>query len=309
MHGLDRPLPADIGLGPVRPVQHRAAQRLDRGALDQLARQRRHGGVVAVGLVGLQHGELGVVRGVHALVPEVAPDLVDLLDAPDEQPLEVELQRDPQVQVQVVGVDVGGEGPCVRPAVYPLQDGRLDLEEPAVVELFADRPRRCGPDFGHPARLRIDDQVQVALPYPRLRIGEPVVFLGQRAERLGRDREAVRQHRKLAPPRRDHLALDADVVAEINVALPAGEPVLADPVGRDHHLNVPGAVADGGETQLAADPGQHHPADNAYPFASGGVRLQALVAGPHLADRVGTGKAHRVGVGARRKQPLALGQP
>ena len=117
----------------------------------------------------------------------------------------------------------------------------------------------------------------------------------------------VAKGRAFAPPRRDHLALAADVVAEVTDALPVGEHVLADPVGRDHHLDVPGTVADRGETQLPADPGQHHPADNSHPLTGVGVRLQALVAGPHLSDRVGTRKAHRVRVGARRKQPLALG--
>jgi len=42
------------------------------------------------------------VRGVRALVAEVPADLEDLLDPSDNQALEVQLERDPQVDVHVV---------------------------------------------------------------------------------------------------------------------------------------------------------------------------------------------------------------
>ena len=54
--------------------------------------------VVGVGLVPLEHRELGVVLGRDALVAEVLADLVDALEAADDQPLEVELGGDPQVE-------------------------------------------------------------------------------------------------------------------------------------------------------------------------------------------------------------------
>ena len=93
------PLPADVVLAAVRAANHRAAQRGTRGVLDQLPGKRGHRVVVAVGLVRLEHRELGVVGGVHALVAEFPADLVDLLDAADDQPLEVKLQRDAQEQL------------------------------------------------------------------------------------------------------------------------------------------------------------------------------------------------------------------
>ena len=62
-----------------------------------------------VGLVQLEHGELGVVPRRHALVAEVAVDLVDALEAADDQALEVQLRRDAQEQVEVERVVVGHE--------------------------------------------------------------------------------------------------------------------------------------------------------------------------------------------------------
>ena len=65
--------------------------------------------VVGVGLVPLEHRELGVVLVGDALVAEVLAELVDAVDAADDEALEVELGRDPQVEVAVERVVVGGE--------------------------------------------------------------------------------------------------------------------------------------------------------------------------------------------------------
>jgi hypothetical protein len=44
-----------------------------------------------------------------ALVAEVLAELVDLVYAPHDQPLQVQLGGDPQVEVPIEGVVVGGE--------------------------------------------------------------------------------------------------------------------------------------------------------------------------------------------------------
>ena len=90
--------------------------------------------VVGIGLVELQHGELGIVGPVHALVPEVVPDLVHPLESAHQQPLEVQLVGDPEVQRHVERVVVGHERPRRGAAVQRLEHRRLDLEEPALVE-------------------------------------------------------------------------------------------------------------------------------------------------------------------------------
>ena len=94
--------------------------------------------VVGVGLVPLEHRELGVVLWRDALVAEVLAELVDAIDPADDEPLQVELGRDPQVEVAVEGVVVGGERARQGAAVERLQDRRLDLDEAVVVEPAAD---------------------------------------------------------------------------------------------------------------------------------------------------------------------------
>ena len=95
--------------------------------------------VVGVRLVELEHRELGVVLGRDALVAEDPADLVDAVEAAHDQPLEVELRRDAQVEVHVERVVVGHERPRRRAAGDRLHHRRLDLEEAARVEERADR--------------------------------------------------------------------------------------------------------------------------------------------------------------------------
>ena len=71
-----------------------------RDAGDQLLAALGDVVVVRVRLVPLEHRELGVVLERHALVAEVLADLVHALEPADDQPLEVELGRDPQVEVR-----------------------------------------------------------------------------------------------------------------------------------------------------------------------------------------------------------------
>ena len=109
-----------------------------RDAGDHLFDHARDVVVVGVGLVGLEHGELGVVLPGDALVAEDAADLVDAVVAADDEPLEVQLQRDAQEEVLVEGAVVRDEGRGGGAAGLRLQHRRLDLDEAAVVEEAAD---------------------------------------------------------------------------------------------------------------------------------------------------------------------------
>ena len=90
--------------------------------------------VVGVRLVALEHRELGVVLGRHALVAEDPSDLEHLVDASDDEPLEVELEGDPEIHVDVEGVVVGEERRGKRSPGLVLQHRRLDLDVAAILE-------------------------------------------------------------------------------------------------------------------------------------------------------------------------------
>ncbi len=94
--------------------------------------------VVRVGLVELEHRELGVVLRAHALVAEVAIDLVDAVESADDKALEIKLRRDAQEQILVERVVVGAEGPRRRAAGDLLHHRRFDFQVAALVEESAD---------------------------------------------------------------------------------------------------------------------------------------------------------------------------
>ena len=106
VHELDpRPRPRQVDLvaaeGRLRPARRRLCC-----ALDQRLQPLHRVAVVGVRLVPLELRELRRVLVGDAFVAEVLRELVHPLEASDDQPLEVELVRDPQVEVAVEEVGV-----------------------------------------------------------------------------------------------------------------------------------------------------------------------------------------------------------
>ena len=115
-----------------------------------------------------------------ALVAEVLADLVDALETTDDQPLQVELGRDPQVEVGVELVVVRHERMREGAAVARLQHRGLDLDEPVGIQVAPDRGDDAAAHEEVGARLLVHQQVEVALAVARLRVGEAVEGVGQR---------------------------------------------------------------------------------------------------------------------------------
>ena len=110
----------------------------------------------------------------------------------------MQLGRDPQVQLQVVGVDVGLERAGVGPAVDELEDRRLDLDEATGVQRVADAADHGRARVGDVACLGPHDQVDVARPHPGLGVGEALALVGQRPQRLAGELQRLGAHGQLA---------------------------------------------------------------------------------------------------------------
>ena len=200
---------------------------------DHLLDHRHHVVVVDVGLVGLEHRELGVVLEAHALVAEVLADLVDLVEAADDAALEVQLGGDAQVEVALERVVVGDERPRQGAAVERLQDRRLDLDEAAPVEEAADGAMMRARLTNTSRDVGVGHEVEVALAVAGLHVAEAVELLGQRAQRLGEQHPRGDAHDELAAARAQDRALGADEVAEVDVlAAPRSAPRRGRRAGR-----------------------------------------------------------------------------
>ena len=226
------------------------ADGLARDRREHLLGHRHQLAVLAVGLVELEHRELGVVLGRNPLVPEVAVDLVDALEAADGQPLEIQLRRDAQEQLHVERVVMRHERPRQRAAGDRLHHRRLDLEIAAGVQERADRRQHPAAHLEHLARIGIDDQIEIALAVAGLDVGQAVPLLGQREEALGQELERRRPDRQLVGLGAEQAALDADEVAEVE-QLEHREVALGQRVLPDVDLDLRAAVREDQEVRLA----------------------------------------------------------
>jgi len=202
------------------------------------------------------------VLGRHALVAEVAIDLVDPLEAADDETLEIELRCDAQVQIHVERVVVRLEGPRNGAAGNRLHHRRLDLQKAPRVEEGAqplDQPCAQQEDL---AGLGVDDEVDVALAIPGLDVLEAVPLLRKRTQRFGEERERLHGQRELTRPRAEHAAGDADEIADVQIAERCE--VVAQLVGAGVQLDAARAVHEMRECRLAVithgdePPGEAH---------------------------------------------------
>ena len=135
-------------------------------------------------------------------------------------------------------------------AGFGVQHRRLDLDEAALVQRAPEAGDDLVADLERPLRLGVDDQVGVALTEPGVDVAEAVPLVGQRPHRLGQQLDRLGLDRQLALAGGHDRAVHADPVAEVE-PLDRCERVVADDRLRDEQLDVAGAVADGGEHQLA----------------------------------------------------------
>ena len=88
----------------------------------------------------------------EAFVAEVAADLIDAIQAADEQPLEVKLQRDAQIKITAERVMVGNE----RGGCSEKPDRRVVLQplwqESIKMSVIGDGRGKGGLDAGQPRR-------------------------------------------------------------------------------------------------------------------------------------------------------------
>ena len=152
-----------------------------------------------------------------ALVAEVLPDLVHALEAADDQPLEVELARDPEVEILVEQVRARDERLCEAAAVARLQQRRLHLDETVLVEGAADRRHHARAEDRVGARLPVHQQVEVPAPVALLDLRHAVEGVGQRRPDGRQELQLVDDQARLTAPAPGRAADRTDDVAEVQV--------------------------------------------------------------------------------------------
>ena len=223
----------------------------------QVLGEAHHVAVVGVGLVQLEHGELGVVAGGQPLVAEHPTDLEDALEAPHHQALQVQLRGDAQVELDVEGVVVGGEGLGQRPAGDGVQHRGLHLHEPPVLQPAPGQAHHLAAQGEGPPRPVVGPQVDVALAVAQVGVGDAAPLVAEAPAGAGQQLPAGHLHRQLAATGLHHLTGGAHPVPE-RQAHQVLEALGA--LGQGEQLHGAGGVAQLGEGQAPLVAQQHHPA-------------------------------------------------
>ncbi len=135
-----------------------------------------------------------------------------------------------------------------------LQHRRLDLHEAALDHEAPDRRDHPGAYLEHAPRLRIHDQIDVALPVARFEIGETVELVGQRSQALGQQLGLTQHDVEIALAGFVHRAAAGNDIADIP-ALDIRQQLIGQALLVDVELDLPGDVLNHDERAALA----HHP--------------------------------------------------
>ena len=269
-----------------RNVVDRCPACVERDSLEQLLDPVHRVVEVGVRLVPFEHRELGLVLVRDALVAEVLADLVHPLEAADDEPLEVELGRDSEVEVGLQLVRVRDERVRERSAVARLQHRRLHLDEALGVEVAPDRRHDLRAQEEDLARVLVHEQVEVALAIAGLRVGETVERVRKGAPVPREDRQLVDRERRLASSGLRGPSRGADDVAQMHVD-------VARAAGVAHELDAPGAVDQVEEDELPHLAARHDAPGETSHFAELASGVDPFGRGANVRDRVPIRKSLR----------------
>ena len=135
--------------------------------------------VVAVSFIELKHRELRVVVSRKTLVAKIAVDLIDAVQATDDQALEVQLRSNPKKQVHIQCIVVSQEWASHRTAVQRLHHGCLHFDIVPSREGLTQGTDNPVASYKCVSYGIVTDQIQGSLPVPDLDILQPMKFLWQ----------------------------------------------------------------------------------------------------------------------------------
>ena len=276
-------------------VDHRRTDRVARRVHDQRLGQLHHVGDIAERLVRLHHRELGVVGGIHPLVAERPADLENSVEATDDQPLEVELGGDAQVQREVEGVVVSHERPGVGAAGLDVKDRCLHFDEPTVEQCRAEARHDGMTDLEDPSGVGVDGEVGVPLPIANIRVGESMPLVGKRAKRLGEQHEVLDLDGDLAGTGCHHRPGGSDPITSVE-GLDVRELFVADHRLGDEQLEVDAAIGDREEHELAGVALEHQAPGDRHGDVGLGARSELGAELAHIRRAVHAVEAVRIGL-------------
>ena len=206
----------------------------------------------------------------ESFVAKDTADLIHTLESADQQPLQMQLQRDAEEHIAVERIVVRLKRTRVAAAGNLLQHGGLDIDEATLIEQATNGGDDLRTGSKNGAHLGIGDQVHVPLPVANLHVLQAMPFLGQRAQRFRQQPKRMHFERDLAPFGAENGPRDANDVTEVEVGEPR-ELLLAEEVAVGHQLDPAMPVLQVCEDQSALLPLDHQAAGDRNGFGPLGL--------------------------------------
>ena len=242
------------------------------------------------------------MQPIHSLVAKILTELPDFLQAADDQPLEVQLIGNPQIQIGVELVVMRDKRHRRAAAVQRLQDRSLDLDKPLLGQELPDDGDDAGTELHRLADVGVDDQVDIALAVAGLLVGQAMIFFRQRVKRFGEKLKRIHGYRLFAGAGDKQGAGQADDIPQVKQAEQAPQG-LADGILFDIPLQSPELILEMEEGRFPHDPNRHDPSGQRY---HGGLFRQRIEVAEDLLGRVGAVKSVRKRVYPYRFELLQL---
>ena len=132
---------------------------------------------VDVCLVVLQHCEFRIMLSTETLVSEIPIQLINLLEAPDQTPLDGKFLRDTQIEIHVKSMMMSHKRSRVCPAWNRLHNWRLNLKVPAFIQEPSQCANCCRPFAKNVPRILVNQEIDVAASVSGFYVCQPMKLL------------------------------------------------------------------------------------------------------------------------------------
>ncbi len=170
-----------------------------------------------IGLVEFEHGELRIMLGGNAFIPEVAIQFKDPLESSYQQTLEIELRSNTQEQFHPESIMESLERFCRGAAGDRLHHRRFHFQKAPIHEELAHGLDNLRASFEGFSNGIIDDKINITLPITELDVFQPMILFGKRAQILAEKNHLFGEQRELVGAGSKERPLDADDISDIKL--------------------------------------------------------------------------------------------
>jgi hypothetical protein len=159
--------------------------------VDEIFGNIHHIGVIGICLIKLKHGKLGIMLSGYAFISVHTAKLIDFLQPAYDQTLQMKFQSNPHIKIHIKGIMVRNERPCTCSSGNGMQRRSLDFNVTSRIKEFPHCLEHSCALQKHPAHVRINYKVEIAVPIAKVNINQAMPLLRQGTKGFAKKSEFV----------------------------------------------------------------------------------------------------------------------